>query len=155
MFNNKFISKIKKLALLFVSVGLLLSSCSSNDNDENSSETKASIIGKWELTKHGNILNGSELLLTISPDGGCSNDQIEFLENGNYKELQYEYANSKCKEYNNDGTWSKSDNILKTKDILNNEFTYEILKLNETTLRLKITKGNDNSIYALTEFTRK
>lgn len=146
---------MKKLALLFVSVGLLISSCSSNDNDENSSEVKASIIGKWELTKHGNILNGSELLLPISPDGGCSNDKIEFLENGNYKELQYEYVNSKCKEYNNDGTWSKSNNVLKTKDILNNEFTYEILRLNETTLRLKITKGNDNSIYTLTEFTRK
>ncbi|WP_426486445.1 lipocalin family protein [Flavobacterium sp. 2] len=146
---------MKKLAFLFVSVGLLLSSCSSNDNDENNPEAKASIVGKWELTKGGNILNGNQLLLPITPQGGCSNNQIEFLENGNYKELQYEYTNSKCKEYNNDGTWSKSDNTLKTKDILNNEVTYEILKLDETTLRLKITKGNDNAIYALTEFTRK
>jgi len=148
---------MKKLALLFVSVGLFLSSCSSNDNDndENNSEVKTSIVGKWELTKRGNILNGSELLLTITPEGGCNNNQIEFFENGNYKELEYEYTNSKCKEYNNDGTWSKSDNILKTKDILNNEFTYEILRLNETTLRLKITKGNDNAVYALTEFTKK
>ncbi|WP_286969658.1 lipocalin family protein [Flavobacterium sp. UBA4854] len=145
---------MKKLAILFISAGLLLS-CSSNDNDEKSSDKTLSLTGKWELTKRGNILNGSELLLTITPEGGCNNDQIEFLESGDYKELQYEYTNSKCKEYNNDGTWSQSNNILKTKDILNNEITYEILRLDGTTLRLKITKGNDNAVYALTEYTRK
>lgn len=145
---------MKKLAILFVSVGLLLSSCSS-DKDDKDTKAEASIIGKWELTKRGNILNGTQLLLTITPEGGCNNDQIEFLENGIYKEFQYEYTNSKCKQYNNNGTWSSSNNILKTKDILNNEFTYEILRLDETTLRLKITKGNDNVIYALTEYTRK
>lgn len=145
---------MKKLAILFISVGLL-SSCSSNDNDEKPANETASLIGKWELTKHGNILNGSELFLPINKEGNCSYDQIEFLENGNYKELQYEYTNSKCKEYTNDGTWSKSNNILTTKDILKNEFGYEILRLDETTLRLKITKGNDSAIYLLLEYTRK
>lgn len=148
---------MKKLGILFImSMSLLVTSCSSNDKDENEdNDTESSIVGKWELTKRGNILNGYELMLTITPEGGCSNDQIEFLENGNYKELQYEYTNSKCKEYNNDGTWSKSNTTFKTKDILNNEISYEILKLDETTLRLKITKGNDSAIYMLTEYTRK
>ncbi|WJS96313.1 lipocalin family protein [Flavobacterium johnsoniae] len=145
---------MKKLVVLLMSIGLFIS-CSSDNNENEDIQQDTSIVGKWELTKRGNILNGTELLLTITPEGGCSNNQIEFLENGNYKELQYEYANSKCKEYNNDGTWSKSNNILKSKDILNNEITYEILRLNETTLRLKITKGNDNAIYALTEYVRK
>ena len=149
---------MKKLAVLLMSIGFFVSSCSSNDNNDNDNgggKQDVSIVGKWELTKRGNILNGTELLLPITPEGGCSNDQIDFLENGNYKEIQYEYVNSKCKEYNNDGTWSKSNNILKNKDVLNNEFIYEILRLDETTLRLKITNGNDNTIYALTEYTRK
>ncbi|MDP5199401.1 lipocalin family protein [Flavobacterium sp. DG2-3] len=148
---------MKKLAILFVSIGILLSSCSSNDNesDDKGSISEASVIGKWKLTKRGNILDGSELLLTITPEGGCSNDQIEFLENGNYKEFEYEYTNSKCKEYTNDGTWLKSNNTLKLKDILNNETSYEILRLDETSLRLKITKGKDNAVYKLLEYTRK
>lgn len=147
---------MKKLTVLLISIGLFVSSCSSNDNNDNvDGKQDVSLVGKWEFTKRGNILNGTELLLPITPQGGCSNNQIEFLENGNYKEIQYEYVNSKCKEYNNDGTWSKSNNILKTKDILNNEFIYEILRFDETTLRLKITNPNDDTIYALTEYTKK
>lgn len=151
---------MKKLSILFLSVltiGLISASCSSNDDNGNNdnSDKEALIVGNWELTKQGNILNGVQLLLPITKEGGCNNDVITYLENEKYTELQYEYENSKCKTYNNDGTWSKTDKILTSKDILGNITTYEILELSNTTLRLKRTKGNETSMYTLSEYIRK
>lgn len=148
---------MKSLKLFFLSVltlGLSVSSCSSDNSSNDEQKTSASIIGKWEITRKGNVLNGDALLLPYKNEGGCSNDNIEYVEDGKYKENQYEYANSKCKTYNNDGTWSKGDDILTTKDILGNTFKYEILKLDDTTLRIKIIQGVQNPIYSVIEYTR-
>lgn len=53
---------MKKITILFLSVltlGLSVSSCS-KDDDENTS-----IVGKWELIKQGTIISGQEALSLI------------------------------------------------------------------------------------------
>jgi hypothetical protein len=150
---------MKKIKILFafaIVLGLTVSSCSGSSSDDDNNNKEASIIGQWELTKVGNILNGTQLLLPFTQEGGCNNNVIELLDNAKYTELEYEYVNSKCKLYSDEGTWSTANKTLTVKDIQDNTTIYEILELSNTTLRLKITQGNDNSsIYALSEYKRK
>jgi hypothetical protein len=57
--------KTKSLLLaLILSIGLFTTSCS---NDDNEGETLVPLTGKWDLSKTGTVINGTETL-TDAPE---------------------------------------------------------------------------------------
>jgi len=103
---------MKKITILFLSVltlGLSVTSCS-NDDDDNG----GSIEGKWELSQVGAVFNGQEIVQDAE-NGDCSNETYEFLKDGKFTETYYEAVNGKCEAEVETGTYSKSGNTLKIK----------------------------------------
>ena len=74
---------MKNRIILFVSVlilGVNLTSCGGDDGPS----TSADIVGKWELYKIGDKDDGTEYLELYEHQAGCSKDNIEFFENGDF-----------------------------------------------------------------------
>ncbi|MET3027110.1 lipocalin family protein [Flavobacterium sp. UW10123] len=144
---------MKKLSIFFVSVlalGLTTVSCSSDDD-------KASIEGKWEAYQDGTIVDGKEQLTPITNEGGCSKGFLEIQEGGKVIDHYSEYSNSKCEEYNDIGTWTKTDNKITFKYGDDSGDTGEILVLDKNTLKIKYTytRENDASEIYIIELKRK
>lgn len=145
---------MKKLSIIFVSLltlGLTVTSCNKDDDDE------ASIEGKWEATQFGNVIEGKELLLPVTNEGGCANDIIEITNDGKYKMTSSEFIDSKCSSSTDTGTWAKSDNTLKFTDDESKEVdSVEILELSDSTLKIKYTDTEDGAtIINIEVYTRK
>lgn len=144
---------MKKLSILFLSVvtlGLSVSSCSSDDNDS------ASIEGKWQLTEEGAILNGQEILQPVTNEGGCNSETYEYLENGTVINTYSEFYNSKCTEFTDNGTWSKDGNNLTEKyEGDSTGDTYEIAKLSGSQLKLKETYSEGGITFASVRVFKK
>jgi hypothetical protein len=131
-----------------VSILTLVLSTTSYSSDDDSS---ASIEGKWETTYEGTITAaGKEELTPVQANGTCSNDYIEFLKGGTFNEIIFQ---SDCTSNNDSGTWSKKDNKLTIKyDGNTTSDIAEIIKLNQTTLKLKVIlkeDGQPDEIYII------
>nr|WP_294781218.1 lipocalin family protein [uncultured Flavobacterium sp.] len=125
---------MNKLSILFVSVmtlGLSVTSCSSDD------DKGGSIQGKWELTEVGVLFSGKETLEPAT-NQGCANDIVEFTADGKLVDTYAEFYNNKCNSYSEDGTWTKDGNKLVKKYGSDTE-EYEIKELSENKLKLVIT----------------
>lgn len=147
---------MKKLSILFVSVltlGLSLTSCSSDDDNNN-----ASIGGKWTPVKMGSILNGQEILVAIPNEGKCDSDVFEYTADGKFTDLSYEFSNNKCEASTDKGTWSLKDKVLSiTYDGDTEVNKVEILELTKSSLKVKYTEKLDenNDMIIITLFERK
>lgn len=144
---------MKKLSILFLSVislGLSVSSCSNDDNDS------GSIEGKWQLTEEGVVLNGQEVLQPATNEGGCNSETYEYLENGTVINTYSEFVNSKCTEYNDNGTWSVDGNNLTEKyDGDSTGDKYEIATVTGSQLKLKETYSEAGVTFATIRVFKK
>lgn len=146
---------MKKLSILFVSVltlGLAVTSCSSDDDNN------GSIEGKWAPVKMGSVVNGQEILVNIPNEGKCDSDIIEFTSDAKFTDITYEFNNNKCESSTDKGTWSLKDKTLTT--IYNGDTesnAFEVLELTKSTLKLKYVEKIDdtNSMITITLFERK
>lgn len=118
--------KTKSLLLaLILSIGLFTTSCS---NDDNEGETLVPLTGKWDLSKTGTVINGTETL-TDAPENQseCSKDYLELKLDNTVNVGDYSSAVSACALTVQSGIYSRSHNnlttvingVTKTQDILN------------------------------------
>ncbi|PBJ13347.1 lipocalin family protein [Flavobacterium sp. ACN6] len=127
---------MKKLSILFVSVltlGLAVTSCSSDKDD-----SSASIEGKWEITHMGAVIGTEEVLQPYTNEGGCANDIVEFKADNKFVDTYAEYSDSKCNTFTEEGTFTKDGNTL-TKKYIGESEKYEIAELSGSKLKLKMT----------------
>jgi hypothetical protein len=146
---------MKKLSILFLSVltlGLAVTSCSSDDDNG------GSIEGKWTPVKMGSVVDGKELLVNIPNDGKCDTDVIEFTADGKFTEVSYEFSIDKCEASTDKGTWSLKDKVLSTTyDGDTDVYTEEVLEITKSSLKLKTTEKIDdtNTMILITLYERK
>ncbi len=143
---------MKKLSILFVSVltlGLSLTSCSSDDDNG------GSIEGKWEVTHQGVIFNGQEALEAYDNEGGCEIPSMTYSSDGKFVDTTSEYWDSKCSTYSEEGTWKKEGNTITLK-YSDEEVKYEIAQLTSNTLKIKFTYSEGGvSISAVSVYKKK
>ncbi|MGQ2983980.1 hypothetical protein [Flavobacterium sp.] len=127
---------MKKFTLLlaFVAAGFAFTSCS--DDDSNSTQFSASLIGgKWQHEKTGFRVMEQETLEDYTHSEGCSKDYVEFLEDGVYKWVVYNGDNN-CDEVVRTETYMKNGETLTVGE--GEEFeSFKIEELTETQLRTK------------------
>ena len=113
------------LLALILSIGLFTTSCSSDDNE---GETLIPLEGKWDLSKTGLVVNGTEQLSDpVENTSGCNKDYIELKLDNTINVGDYSSAVSACALTVQSGIYSRSHNnittvvngVTKTQDILN------------------------------------
>lgn len=121
-----------KLFLALIILAFTFNSCSS-DSDS------ASIVGIWKYNREGSIVDGTEVLTSYSGNqAGCDKDESEFTSNG---VLIDTYFTSSCEAIDNPGTYTKSGNTI-TATFADGTFTFTILKLTSTILKVKNVDGH-------------
>ena len=128
---------MKKITILFLSVmtlGLSVTSCSSDDDDDS-----ASIVGKWEYTKEGYSVAGQEDLEDYEHLTQCGRDNIEFLTDGSFKTQFFEIEEEECITQNGNGEYVRDGKKLTIKGTEEDpeESVSEILFIDENTLKIK------------------
>lgn len=122
-----------KTKLIFAALisAFLLNSCSSNDD-------AASIVGTWKYSKEGSVVGGTEVLTPYSGnEDGCEKDKSEFKADGTLIDTYY---TNTCDAVGNPGTYTKSGNSITT-TFSDGSFTFTILKLTATVLKVKNSDG--------------
>lgn len=139
---------MKKLFVLFVfAASAMFVSCSSDD-DNGGNEEK--IIGKWEFTQDGTIVDGQEILVPYENEAPeCGKDFVEFRTNNTARQVEFFLDfNEECDSDTVNATYSISGkNITITSG--GETGTLEILTLNNTTLKIKSTEefGGETFIF--------
>lgn len=145
---------MKKLSILFLSVltlGLSVTSCSNDDDND------ASIEGKWQLSEVGVVYNGQEALDPYTNEGGCANEITEFTTEGKFVDTYSESSDGKCTTYTEDGTWTKDGSTLTKKfgtDASDDE-KYEVAELTGSKLKLKMTYSEGGVSISAVEVYKK
>lgn len=135
---------MKKNYILFLFVAILgvaVSSCSSDNNDN------ASIEATWEITHEGEIdlTTSKETLLPVSTEGNCGASTITFSKGGVFTDFYTEYSNSKCHNYSDTGVWTRTASKLTIKyGSEDSTETAEIVELSKSTLKIKFTETNSD-----------
>jgi len=130
------------LLVLALTIGLFVTSCSSDDNG---GETLAPIVGKWGIVKVGTNINGVETLADPPQNtSGCDHDFINLKIDNTMASGDYSSTVSPCALTTVSGTYSKSGSKLTT--VINGvTTTYDIVNL--TLSELKLRNGNAISVY--------
>lgn len=125
------------LAILF-SIGLFSTSCSSDDNE---GETLIPLSGKWDLSKVGTVVNGTETLVDAPQNQtGCNKDYLELKLDNTATEGDYDSTISACALTTSAGIYSRSHNNLTT--VIDGESkTQDIVNLSLGELKLKDAAG--------------
>lgn len=126
---------MKKNLFVLVFLSLIISSCSSSD-DDNSNDSR--LIGKWDYYQETNIINGDEDIRVVPHACSSIKDNVEFFSNGNYNESSY--LNNCQLDSNNsgNGSWTLNGNNLSI-NIWGDIYTYQVVTLNNDILKLKST----------------
>ncbi|MES2812022.1 MAG: lipocalin family protein [Bacteroidota bacterium] len=126
--------KTIKRTLLFLGLTLFTFSCSKDE-----SENEPSIVGKWNYSKIDNTDDGVENFVDyVQDDSSCSKDNYNFVANGNFEDTSFITDTSPCEVYASVGTWVKNGTGLKLSLDGDGVYNFEILKLTETELKLKL-----------------
>jgi hypothetical protein len=120
------------LFALLLSIGVFATSCSSDDNE---GETIVPIQGKYNLSKTGFVVNGSEVLTDAAENqAGCPGDYLDLrLSN---TAVMGDYAGSSCALTETTGTYVRSHNDL-TITVGNTSSTSDIMNLTNKELKIK------------------
>jgi Lipocalin-like domain len=139
---------MKNRIILFVSLLVLgLTSCGGDDGPS----TSANIVGKWELFKTGDKDGGDEYLELYEHQAGCSKDNIEFFENGDFVTSSYFEG---CELESFSGTYSKSGNSLAVDDGFD-VIPLKIKELSSSTLKVYETYSEGGETFTdITIFKR-
>jgi Lipocalin-like domain len=131
---------MKKISVLLIAfVTLAFSSCSSDDNGNST----ASIVGKWEYTQTGEVIEGVEVLETYDHTAGCDKDYMEFKSDGTFDDVWYSNGTSGCTSDNDSGTWAQNGTTITTAYGEQDPEEGEILILNETTLKVRFVDTSE------------
>jgi hypothetical protein len=97
-------------------------------------------VGIWKYNREGYVVEGKEVLTQYSGnEDGCGKDKSEFTNNG---VIIDSYYTSACERVDHPGTYTKSGNtIVATFPESGNSFTFTILKLSSTILKVKNSDG--------------
>lgn len=132
---------MKNSFILFVSVlALSLISCS---KDDDSVSTSGSIVGAWEYSKEGKVIDGKEYLSNYENQTGCPKDVIGFYVEQTFEEVKFDVNCTFERKY---GYYYKSENtITYIKD--DEFFSYTIKQLDLKILKLYSTYTENNQTF--------
>jgi hypothetical protein len=138
---------LKKIFLTLSILLLGLSSCS-KDDESTPTTTVASLEGKWQFTKEGEITNNQEVLVDYQHTSGCTKDYTEFL-SGNIIKDHY-FDNPNCQETIDTGTWNRTNNSVVLTYPNQPNTNLEILELTSTTLKVKFVLSGVTNLVIFT-----
>jgi hypothetical protein len=126
------------LLALILSIGLFSTSCS---NDDNEGETLIPLEGKWDLSKTGTVINGTEQLVDAPQNANnCRKDYIELKVDNTINVGDYDSAVTACALTVQSGIYSRSHNNITT--VVNGVTkTQDIVNLTLTELKVKDAAG--------------
>ena len=136
----------KTLVILFIA-SLSLVSC--NDDDEN--VFSGNLLGKWNYSKEGEIVNGQEVLTNYEHETGCAKDNVEFKSNGTF--VNTDYFGDNCVEDQAEGTYTRNGNTIVASSY-GESTTLTIKQLNSTMLKITYQDFDDESITNVEIYTR-
>lgn len=142
--------KLKIVLLLVLTLGLSLTSCSSDDDN---GTVDGNIEGKWIFSKIGTMTGDKEVFIDYpNHEPGCNKNYVEITADGKWKNV--EYYGSECTEESDEGTWTRNGNTISVS--YDDEIeTGTILKLTNTELKLKNTYTEEGiTVDAIILFTR-
>ncbi len=135
--------KKSNLIIGILIIGIMILSCKSDDNSNETTNKQELLIGKWKKIKIGVICSsGSE---TSEEYSICKqNGTITFKPDGTYIDIPYvEYNNECIVDGESNGTWEIIDDELYTKQSGSTDFIKAILfEVSKTSLKLG---GNSDS----------
>ncbi|WP_333601372.1 lipocalin family protein [Flavobacterium sp.] len=124
-----------KLIFAVLFSAFLFNSCSNSS----SSDDSPSIIGTWKYSREGSVVNGEEVLTPYTGNqDGCDKDKSEFKADGTIIDTYY---TSTCDAVGHSGTYTKSGSTITT-TFSDGSFTFTILKLTSTVLKVKNSDGD-------------
>lgn len=127
-----------KLFALLLSLGLVATSCSDDDNE---GETLAPLSAKWNITQVGSTVNGQEVLVDAPQnESGCNKDYLDLNTDNTLEEGDYDSTLAPCAIYTKEGIYSRSHNNLTTV-VDGVSTTRDIVNLTLTELKLRDTNG--------------
>ena len=140
---------MKKLALLFVAVlAVGVTSCSKDDDAE-----QASLVGTWEYSKDGTIIQGQEILNNYNHAAGCAKDYSVITAT---TIIDHDFYGSDCTEGSYTTAYTRNGNTISiTEDGV--VYAATILQLDNTTLKIKGPEYTEDEVtYSdVTVFTRR
>tara|TARA_R110000850_G_scaffold150497_1_gene273245 strand:+ start:158351 stop:158794 length:444 start_codon:yes stop_codon:yes gene_type:complete len=146
---------MKKLLVLFViASSSIFVSCSKDDDNGGGNEEK--IVGKWEFSKEGSIVGGTEVLVDYENEAPeCGKDFIEFRADNTASQVYYFLDfNDECDSDEETATYSISGQNLNI--TANGESgIVEILTLNNTTLKIKVTEEFEGETFVFISVLNK
>jgi hypothetical protein len=145
---------MKKIKLL---LGLLIAttfiySCSDDDDAKTISET--TIAGKWIYAKEGIAASGFEQLVDHSHQSGCSRDYLEFLQNNQFYDIEYQPGCAP--DTIGKGTYVKNSNTLTLTYDDNTVEVYNLRTLTDNDLKTNFEYTFEGQTYtAVTTYTKQ
>jgi len=141
------------LFLVIVVFGLGTISCNSDDN-------QATIVGSWEYSKAGTIVEEQEVLNDYPfqyPE--CPKDFLEFIKDEKAIFYEFKSNNGVCEQHAGTVLYSISDNNLTIRDVYGNEdpIVFTVMILNKTTLKVSYVGINNigEEVTVILVLTRK
>ena len=133
--------KFKALLFAFVLTGMTLVSCSSNDDGP--AGPAPTIEGKWNQIQTVVTINGTAVPTTYdSNEPGCTKDYLEFATASIFNDVVYFKQSGVCQQsIATPRIWTKTNNSLTISGDTDLSGTYEIVKLTNTELQIKISKN--------------
>jgi hypothetical protein len=127
---------VNKLLFAGLVLAFGLSSCSNDD------APAASIVGKWNYSKEGFVMNGQEYLSDYDGnETGCQKDYLQVNSNGSFSDVDYDSSSTPCEMFSDTGSWSKSGNTLTITYPGEPAMNAEIMVLTSTKLKVKIEES--------------
>lgn len=137
--------KNRSILLAFVfSIGLLSTSCTSDDNE---GETLAPLQGRWDISKVGTTVGGTETLIDAPQNqSGCERDYMELRIGSTLVQGDYSSTVSPCFLTTEEGIYTRSHNNL-TRVIDGQTITQDILNLTLNELKLRDASTGNVEVY--------
>lgn len=145
---------MKKLLFLVATVvSISFIGCSNEDDNSSSTSQHELILGNWRYSQEGIIVSGQEILDNYDNAAPqCGFDYLEFRSSSESKEYIYDTdINSNCMNFLNSGNWSISGNNQLSITLDSSTTIFEILLLNQTTLKVKYVSGGVANIIVFTK----
>lgn len=126
------------IVALLLGMGFFATSCS----DDNKGETLAPLAGKWDISKIGTSVGGTETLIDAPQNqNGCDRDYMELKLDNTVIEGDYDSSVSPCALTTNEGIYSRSHNNL-TRVVDGTTKVQDIVNLSLNELKLRDAAGN-------------
>lgn len=134
------------LSVLFVSFSF--TSCSSDD-DDNGGSGDVTLVGTWQFSKEGMVVDGTEQLEDWehwAPE--CGLDHIVFNANNTGVAVDYDIWDDECEEWEEPFEWSLEGGVLTLEDGFET-VELEVVELSASTLKVyeEMEWGGETIVY--------